>query len=117
MASVALIVCALVLWAACAGVYVLGREEWPPEMPEAVRFATAPAIAAAATLAHKIVAPDYGVLARAAAFTLVVAALDAVALAPLLGGDRALLRSPVGFWLALAAIFAGSAATGAYGPM
>ena len=52
MALVALIVCALVLWAACGGVYAMGRDVWPSEMPEAVRLSAAPAIAAAVTLAH-----------------------------------------------------------------
>lgn len=117
MALVALIVCALVLWAACGGVYAMGRDVWPSEMPEAVRLSAAPAIAVAVTLAHEIVAPDFGVLARAAAFAALVAALDAFALAPLVDGGRALLRSAVGFWLPLAAIFVATALTGAYGPI
>ena len=40
-----------------------------------------------------------------------------VALAPLVDGGRALLRSAVGFWLPLAAIFVATALTGLYGPM
>ena len=51
------IVCGLILWAACGGVYGMGREVWPGEMPEAVRVAVAPVIAAGATLADKLVAP------------------------------------------------------------
>ena len=62
MAWGGLIVCGLVLWAASGGVLAFGREIWPGEMPEAVRFAVTPVIAAAATLAQKLVAPDFDAL-------------------------------------------------------
>ncbi len=117
MAWLALIVCGVVLWAACGGVYAMGREVWPSEMPEAVRLSVAPAIAAVVTLAHKIAAPDFSALIRAAVFTLIVAALDALVLAPAVDGHRAMFRSAMGAWLPLAAIFAASWITGVYGPM
>jgi disulfide bond formation protein DsbB len=117
MAWGALIVCGLVLWAACGGVYAMGREVWPGEMPEIVRLSVAPAIAAAATLAHKIAAPDFSALTRAAAFALIVAALDALVLGPAVDHSRKMFRSALGAWLPLAAIFVASYLTGAYGPM
>lgn len=113
----ALIVCGFVLWAACGAVLAMGREVWPAEMPEAIRLATAPAIAAAATLADKLAAPDLNSLTRAAAFTLIVGALDALVLAPLVDGDRAIFRTALGSWLPLAAIFVASWLTGRFGPM
>ena len=113
----ALIVCGVVLWAACGGVYAMGREVWPAEMTEAVRLAVAPAIATGLTLADKLVSPDLDPLTRAAALTLIVGALDAVALAPLVDGDRAMFRSAYASWLPLAAIFLASWLTGRFGPM
>lgn len=117
MAWLALIACGFVLWAACGGVYALGRDVWPSEMPEAVRLSVAPAIAAVVTLGHKIAAPDFSALVRAAVFTLIVAALDALVLAPVVDGHRAMFRSAVGAWLPLAAIFVASWFTGVYGPI
>ncbi len=108
------IVCGLILWAACGGVYAMGREVWPGEMPEAVRLAVAPAIAAAATLADKLVAPGFNVFLRAVAFTLIVAALDVAVLAPLVDGHRGMFRSALGAWLPLAAIFAATLFTGLF---
>jgi hypothetical protein len=110
----AVIVCGLILWAACGGVYAMGREVWPGEMPEVVRLAVAPAIAAGATLADELVAPGVDALMRAAAFTLIVAALDVVVLAPLVDGDRGMFRSALGAWLPLTAIFAASLFTGLF---
>jgi hypothetical protein len=117
MAWSGLIVCGLIVWAGCGGVYAMGREVWPGEMPEAVRLAVSPAIAAAVTVAHKILAPDFNALLRAAAFTLMVAVLDALVLAPLVDRSHALLRSALGSWLPLAAIFFASWAAGAFAPI
>ncbi|MGO9420105.1 hypothetical protein [Roseiarcus sp.] len=117
MAWVALFVCGLVLWAGCAGVYAMGLEVWPSEIPEAVRLAVAPVIAAAATMADKIVARDANSLFRAAVLTLIVAALDLVVLAPLVDRKRMVSHSMLGFWLPLAAIFVASYFTGVFGPM
>jgi hypothetical protein len=116
MAWVALIVCGLILWAASAGVFAMGRDIWPGEIPEAVRLAAAPTIAAAATVAHKIMAPDFNGLVRAAAFTLIVAALDALVLAPVVDRNRAIFGEALGSWLPFAAIFAASYLTGAFSP-
>jgi len=112
-----LIVCGLVLWAASGGVYAWGREVWPREMPEAVRFATAPAIAAAVTVGHKLVTSDFSPFLRAVALTAIVAALDAVALGPLVDGDHPLFRKPLGSWLSYAAIFCASWLAGVYAPV
>ena len=88
----------------------MGREVWPGEMPEIVRLSVAPAIAAAATLAHKIAAPDFSALKRAAAavLALIVAALDALVLGPAVDHSRKMFRSALGAWLPLAAIFVAS---------
>ena len=115
MAWAALIVCGLVLWAGCGGVYAMGREIWPSEMPEVVRLSVAPAIAAVVTLAHKILSPDFDALTRAAIFTLIVAALDALVLAPAVDGNRAMFRSAIGAWWPLAAVFAANWIIGVYG--
>ncbi len=112
-----LIVCGLTLWAVPGGVYAWGREIWPREMPEAVRFAAAPAVAVAVTIAHKLGAPDFSPILRALLLTALVAALDAVVLGPLVDGDRALFRNPIGSWLAYAAIFCASWLTGAFAPV
>jgi hypothetical protein len=117
MAWVALIVCGLVLWAACAGVFAMGRGVWPGEMPEAVRLAVAPAVAVAATLAHKFVTPDFDAGVRAAVFVVIVAALDAFVLAPAVDHNHAIFKSALGSWLPLAAIFVASYLTGAFSPM
>ena len=117
MSGVALIVCGLVVWAGSAGVFVMGREVWPGDMPEAVRLAVAPAIAVAVTMADKVVARDASSLVRAAALTLIVAGLDALVLAPLVDRSHKIFRSALGSWLPLAAIFAASYVTGVYGPM
>jgi len=111
------IVCGLVLWAGCAGVLAFGREVWPGEMPEAVRLAVAPAIAAAATVAARIAAPGVDALVRAASLTLIVAALDALLLSRTLGGAGGIVRARFGFWLPLAAIFVSSWLTGQFSPM
>jgi hypothetical protein len=108
------IVCGLIVWASCGGVYAMGREVWPGEMPEVVRLAVAPVIAAAATLADELIAPEFNSLLRAVAFTLIAAALDAILLAPLIDGHRGMFRSALGAWLPLAAIFAATLLTGAF---
>jgi hypothetical protein len=113
----ALIICGLVLWGACGCVYALGREIWPAEMPEAVRLVVAPAVASAVTVADKIASPDLDALSRAAGFTLIVGVLDALVLVPLVDGDKAVLRSGLGFWAPLAAIFLATWITGALAPM
>ena len=117
MAWGVLIVCGLVLWAACGAVYAMGREVWPGDMPEAVRLSVAPAIAAAVTVADMLVSPDFNALTRAAGFTLIVAALDALVLGPVVDGGRAMFRSAMGAWLPLAAIFAASYVTGLFSPI
>lgn len=117
MAWGASIVWGLVIWTGCGGVLAFGREVWPGEMPEAVRLAVAPAIAAAATVAARIAAPEFGALAQAALLTLVVAALDVLFLSRKIGGDRGLLHARFGFWLPLAAIFVSSWLTGRFAPL
>ena len=111
-----LIGCGLILWASAAGIYAFGREIWPAEMPEAVRLATAPAIASALTVAHKLTSAQFPALTRAVTLTLIVVALDTLVLGPVAGGDRRLLRNPMG-WLTFAAILVASWITGVFVPM
>jgi hypothetical protein len=111
-----LIACGLVLWAAAGGIYAAGREIWPREMPEAVRLATAPALAAAVTVAHKLAGRDFSPLLRAVVLTLIVIALDALILGPRIDGDRALFRSPFA-WATFAAILAASWTAGVFAPV
>src|SRR5271165_2066283 len=106
MGWVALIASGIVVWAACAG-----------EMPEAVRLAVAPVIAAAATLFDKLISPDFDSLTRAVGLMLIVGVLDALVLAPLLDRRQAIFRSALGSWLPWAAIFVASYVTGTFGPM
>jgi hypothetical protein len=111
-----LIFCGLVLWAVCGGVYAIGREIWPAEMPEAVRLVVAPAVASAVTVAHKLLAPDFSALARAAFLGLIVAALDALVLAPVVDRNYAMFRGALAAWLPLAAIVLASWTTGVFAP-
>jgi hypothetical protein len=114
MAWIGLIVGGVVLWAASAVVFVLGRNIWPGEMPEVVRLAVAPAAAAIVTLAQKIIAPEIGVVVRALGLTLVVAGLDALIVAPLVGRNGRFFRNALGFWFPTVAIFLVSLLIGAY---
>ncbi len=116
MAWVALIVCGLVLWGSSAGVLAMGRDIWPGEIPDAVRLAVAPTIAAAVTLAQKIAAPDLDAWVRAVGLTLIVAALDALFLARLVDRRDGLAGDALGGWLPLAAIFAASLLVGLFAP-
>ncbi len=111
-----LIACGVALWATAGGVYAIGREIWPAEMPEAVRLATAPAIASAMTVAHKIAGPEFSAFGRAAALTLIVVALDAAVLGPRIDGDRAFFRSRI-TWATFGAIFVASWITGIFSPV
>ena len=117
MAWGSLIICGLVLWGVSGGVYAMGREVWPAEMPEAVRLVVAPAVASAVTVAHKLLAPDFSALIRAAVLALLVAALDALVLAPVVDRNYAMFRGALAEWLPLAAIVLASWATGVFAPV
>jgi hypothetical protein len=117
MAWGSLVICGLILWGVCGGVYAMGRDVWPAEMPEAVRLVVAPAVASAVTVAHKLVAPDFGALARAAVLGLMVAALDALVLAPVVDRNYAMFRGALAEWLPLAAIVLASWVTGVFAPV
>ncbi len=116
MAWVALLVFGLILWGACGGVIAFGRQIWPMDMTLGVHLAVAPAIAAAVTMAHRIVAPEFSPLLRAAAMTGLIVALDALVVAPLFERSYTMFRSPLGTWLPFAAIFLASWAAGALLP-
>jgi hypothetical protein len=110
MAWVSLTVSALVLWAACGA--VIGRRLWTLRTTLVVHLFAAAAFAFAAAAAHKLLAPDFDVVARAAVMTGLIVALDALVVAPLFERSYAMFRSALGTWVPFAAIFLASWAAG-----
>ena len=113
MAWVSLILLALALWAACGGVIAIGRRVWTLQTTLVVHLFAAAAFAFAAAAAHKLLAPDFDVVGRAAAMTGLIVALDALVVAPLFERSYAMFRSALGTWFPFAAIFLASWAAGA----
>jgi len=111
MAWISLILLALVLWAACGGVIAIGRRVWTLQTTLVVHLFTAAAFAFAAA-AHKLLAPEFDVVGRAAAMTGLIVALDALVVAPLFERSYAMFRSALGTWIPFAAIFLASWAAG-----
>jgi hypothetical protein len=112
MAWVSLILLALILWAACGGVIAIGRRVWSLQTTLVVHLFAAAAFAFAAAAVHKLRAPDFDVVVRAAAMTGLIVALDALAVAPTFR-SYAMFRSALGTWIPFAAIFLASWAAGA----
>jgi hypothetical protein len=113
MAWVSLILLALVLWAACGSVIAIGRRIWTIETTLIVHLFAAPAIAFLVAGAHKLLAPDFDIVVRAAAITGLIVALDALVVAPLFERSYAMFRSALGTWIPFAAIFLACWAAGA----
>ena len=105
MAWIALIVCGLVLWGATVILLEFGRRIWPLDMARVVEVVTAPALSAVATTAHRILAPGFSPLVRAAVLVAIVIALDALIVAPFIERSAAIFRSPALTWLPFALIF------------
>ena len=105
MAWISLIVLALALWAACGGVIAIGRRVWTMQTTLVVHLCAAAAFAFAAAAAHKLMAPDFDIVGRAAAMTGLIIALDALVVAPLFERSYAMFRSALGTWVPFAAMF------------
>lgn len=112
MSWVWLIGLGVALWAACGGVVAFGRQVWTLNATLRVHLAIAPVIAFVVSAIHKVLAPDFNFLLRAAVLTGLVVVLDAVVVAPLFERSYAMFRSPIGTWLPFAAIFLASVAAG-----
>jgi hypothetical protein len=112
MAWVSLVLLALVLWAACGGVIAIGRRVWSLRTTLVVHLFAAAAFAFATAAVHKLLAPDFDVVLRAAAITGLIVALDALVVAPLFERSYAMFRSALGTWIPFAAIFLASWAAG-----
>jgi len=108
MAWISLIVLALALWAACGGVIAIGRRVWTMQTTLVVHLCAAAAFAFAAAAAHKLMAPDFDIVGRAAAMTGLIIALDALVVAPLFERSYAMFRSALGTWVPFAAMFLAS---------
>jgi len=113
MAWISLILLAFVLWAACGGVIAIGRRVWTMQTTLVVHLFAAAAFAFAAAAVHKLLAPDVDAIARAAAMTGLIVALDALVVAPLFERSYAMFRSALGTWVPFAAIFLACWAAGA----
>ena len=105
MAWASLILLTLVLWAACGGVIAGGRRLWKMQTTLIVHLFAAAAFAFAAGAVHKLLAPDFDALTRAAAMTSLIVALDALVVAPFFERSYAMFRSVLGTWIPFAAIF------------
>ena len=112
MAWVSLFLLALLVWAACGGVIAGGRRVWSMQTTLIVHLFAAAAFAFAAGAVHKLLAPDFDAVTRAAAMTGVIVALDALVVAPLFERSYAMFRSALGTWIPFAAIFVASWAAG-----
>jgi len=112
MAWASLILLALVLWTACGGVIAGGRRVWSMQTTLIVHLFAAAAFAFAAGVVHKLLAPDFDALTRAAAMTSVIVALDALVVAPFFERSYAMFRSALGTWIPFAAIFVATWAAG-----
>ena len=106
MAWVYLIGLALVLWGACGGVIAIGRWLWSLDTTLRVHLVAAPIFAFLVAAVHRLLAPEFDPLMRAAAITILVMLLDALIVAPLFERSYAMFRSAIGTWLPFLAIFA-----------
>jgi hypothetical protein len=113
MSWVSLVLLTLVLWAACGGVIAIGRRVWSMQTTLVVHLFAAAAFAFAAASAHKLLAPDFDAIVRAAAMTGLIVALDALVVAPLFERSYAMFHSALGTWIPFAAIFLAGWAAGA----
>jgi hypothetical protein len=77
-----------------------------------VHVVAAPALAFLASAIHKLIAPGFDSLLRAAVVTGLVITLYTVVVAPIIERFYAMFRSLIGTWLPFAAIFLASWAAG-----
>jgi hypothetical protein len=102
----------LTAWAGCGAVMAIGRRVLGLEKALRLHLALAPVIAFLASSLHKLLAPEFGTVLRAASITGLVILLDVAIVAPFLERSFAMFRSPIGTWLPFAAMFLASLAAG-----
>ena len=112
MAWVSLVALSLVLWGACGTVMAVGRRLWSLDKTLRVHLIAAPTFGFLVSAVHKLLAPQFGALPRAAAITGVVVTLDVLVVAPLFERSYAMFRSAIGTWLPFLAILLASWAAG-----
>ena len=102
----------LFLWAVCGAVMAIGRRVWGLETTPRVHLAVAPVFAFLVSVIHKVLAPEFSALLRAAAITGSIIVLDAGVVVPLFERSFAMFRRAMGTWIPFAAIFLASLAAG-----
>jgi hypothetical protein len=108
MAWVYLLGLALVLWGACGATMAMGRKALSLNTTLRVHLAVAPIVAFLVSAVHKLLAPEFDPMLRAAVMTSVVVILDAAVVAPLFERSYAMFRSSIGTWIPFASIFLSS---------
>lgn len=112
MAWLSLCGLALVLWALCGAVILIGRRVWSLETTLYVHLAAAPLFAFALAAVHEVLFPAFDPLTRAAVMTALVLALDVFVVAPFVERSFAMFRGPIGTWPPFGLIFAASWSAG-----
>jgi len=116
MAWVYLIALSVGAWCAWALITYMPLSHLSVTTLTRLHFAFAPVIAFVVSAAHKLIAPDFEPVLRAAALTILAAPLDPTIVAPLFDRNYAPFRSSVVNWLPLPAIFLASLAAGVLVP-
>ena len=116
MAWVYLLGLGLVLWSLCGATMAIGRQLWSLDTALRVHLVVAPMVALLVSAVHKLVAPEFDPMLRAAALTGLIILLDAAVVAPLFERSFAMFRSLIGTWIPFAAIFLANWATGVLVP-
>ncbi len=112
MAWVYLLGLALILWGVCGATMAVGRRVWSLDATLRVHLAVAPIAAFLVSTVHKLLAPEFDPMLRAAVMTGVVVILDACVVAPLFERSYEMFRSLIGTWVPFATIFLASWAAG-----
>ncbi len=112
MAWVYLLGLALVLWGVCGATIAIGRKVWSLDATLRIHLFVAPIAAFLVSIIHKLLAPEFDPMLRAAAITGVVVILDAGVVAPLFERSYAMFRSFIGTWIPFGTIFLASWAAG-----
>jgi hypothetical protein len=102
----------LALWSACGAVMAIGRRIWTLEATLRIHLVAAPLVAFFVSAVHKLLAPDFSPVLRAAVMTGLVIVLDAAVVAPVFKRSYAMFLSFIGTWIPFAAIFLASLIAG-----
>lgn len=104
---------ALLLWAACGTVMAFGRRLWGLSTALRVHLVAATAMSFLLSAMHRLIAPEFGVVSRAAVLVGVAFMLDLLVVAPFFERSWDMFRSFIGTWAPFALMFAASLAAGA----